>query len=211
MEWCGTDLPRVAPAKATHHGADTCPDLRVSPEYVGGQRCHDGPVSWEVAARAAVWPLVPLLLTGAIVIDAATPGDEPSLSGALAAASYLVVTLAPYVVGLFLTLRVPRHGAGWSFLGLATAMAWSAFTEEYALAAVGGDLDLPGGTLMATFADSSFLGWFVFLTPRACTTRRRAARPGSGGCRSSRWPRRSATRSSCCSGPNRSKRRSRAW
>ena len=43
-------------------------------------------------------------------------------------------------------------------------MAWSAFTEEYALAAVSGDLDLSGGTLMATFADSSFVGWFVFLT-----------------------------------------------
>ena len=43
-------------------------------------------------------------------------------------------------------------------------MAWSAFTEEYALAAVGGDLDLSGDALMATFADSIFLGWFVFLT-----------------------------------------------
>ena len=103
-------------------------------------------------------------MASTLAIDIVAVHDGPTLSGVLFMASFLAVTLTPYVVGLFLTLRVPGHGAGWSFLGLATSIAWSAFTEEYALAAVSGELDLSGGTLMATFADSSFVGWFVFLT-----------------------------------------------
>jgi signal transduction histidine kinase len=111
-----------------------------------------------------VWPLVPAMMAGALAIDIAAADDGPSLSGALADGSFVALTLAPYVVGLFLTLRVPGHGAGWSFLGLATSIAWSAFSEEYGLAAVSDEVDMPGGALMATFSDSSFLGWFVFLT-----------------------------------------------
>ena len=119
---------------------------------------------WQVAARAVTWPLVPLLFAALAVMAVADP--DPSVitaSSVLVAASYLVATLVPYGVGVLLTVRVPQHGAGWAFLGLGTSLAWSAFTEEYAHAALEGALDLPGGTLMATFADSSFVAWFVFL------------------------------------------------
>jgi signal transduction histidine kinase len=118
-----------------------------------------------VAARAAVWSLTPLLMLGALAVQLADPTTEPvTVTTVMTAGAYLVALLAPYVVGLVLTLRVPSHGAGWSFLGLATVLAWSAFVDEYAAAALSGKPDLPGATLMATLSDSSFVGWFVFLT-----------------------------------------------
>jgi hypothetical protein len=118
-----------------------------------------------VVARAAVWSLTPLLMLGALVVQLVDPTAGPvTVTTVMTAAAYLVALLAPYVVGLVLTVRVPSHGAGWSFLGLATVLAWSSFVDEYAAAALSGELHLPGATLMATLSDSSFVGWFVFLT-----------------------------------------------
>jgi signal transduction histidine kinase len=117
-----------------------------------------------VAARVVTWPLAPLLMGGVLLIMATDPApSEPSLSGVLLDASYAVAVLVPYGVGVLLTVRVPHHGAGWAFLGLGTSLAWGAFTEEYASHVLKGHLDLPWPTLMATFGDSSFAAWFVFL------------------------------------------------
>jgi signal transduction histidine kinase len=117
------------------------------------------------AGRALVWPLAPGLLAGALWVDLLDDGDSPvTLAGALTVLSFMTAVLAPYAVGVLLTLRVPRHGAGWAFCGLAAAVAWSAFSDEYARAALGGRPDLPQGELVATLSDSSFVGWFVLLT-----------------------------------------------
>ena len=93
----------------------------------------------------------------------AGPQDATS-TGTLAGLAFTAFVLAPYAVGVVLTLRVPHHGAGWAFCGLATALSWSAFVDEYATQALAPDSHLPGGELMATLSDGSFVGWFVFLT-----------------------------------------------
>ena len=94
--------------------------LRVCPEHDGGAtvRRWTGDRWRRLAARRAlVWPLVPGLMAGTLAIDMSrrrTTGRRcPARSSWL---SFLAVMLAPYVVGLLLTLRVPGHGAGWSFL-----------------------------------------------------------------------------------------------
>lgn len=140
--------------------------IRVCPEYARPGCCDDDAVSlgWQVTARAVTWPLAPLLMAGSVWVIAADPGrSDLSLSGALGNATYTVAVLVPYVVGVLLTARVPHHGAGWAFLGLGTSLAWSAFTEEYTSAALVGHVDLPWPTVLATFSDSSFVAWFVFL------------------------------------------------
>jgi hypothetical protein len=66
-----------------------------------------------MTARAVTWPLVPLLMAATLLLTAADPGRyEASLSGVLVNTSYVLAVLAPYVVGVLLTVRVPRHGAG---------------------------------------------------------------------------------------------------
>jgi signal transduction histidine kinase len=118
-----------------------------------------------MTARALVWPPAPGLLAGALLINLLDDRDiAVTVAGTLTVASFLMAVLAPYAVGVLLTLRVPRHGAGWAFCGLAAAIAWSALSDVYATAVLDGDLDLPEGELVATFSDSSFIGWFVFLT-----------------------------------------------
>ena len=117
-------------------------------------------------ARLAVWPLVPVLLAATWWVDvvADPAGWDSTPVEVLAAASFVAALLAPYGVGVLLTVRAPHHGAGWAFCGLATALMWSAFTDEYSARAINGDADLPGAELVATLSDSSFVGWFVFLT-----------------------------------------------
>ena len=39
--------------------------------------------------------------------------------------------VACWLVGVVVTGRAPEQRAGWAFLGLGTAMAWSAFCDEY--------------------------------------------------------------------------------
>ena len=106
-----------------------------------------------------------MLLLAAGLLDLTSPADPgPAPTEILAGLAFAAALLAPYAVGIVLTHRVPRHGAGWAFCGLATALAWSAFTDEYATRALSEGSDVPAAELMATFSDSSFVGWFVFLT-----------------------------------------------
>jgi signal transduction histidine kinase len=109
-----------------------------------------------------VWLLAPGLFAATGWIEWADPRDTDP-TAVLGSVVYVAAVLVPYSVGVILTLRVPRHGAGWSFAGLATALAWTAFVEEYTGAALAGDLALPGGELMATINDGTFAPWFVFL------------------------------------------------
>ncbi len=121
--------------------------------------------AWRVTARAVTWPLVPVLLAGMVLIS--LHYAEPGLTrGDLATEGpYFVAILSCWVVGVLLTLLVHRQPAGWAFLGLGTAMAWSGLVDTYTEAAFGDrGGDLPGGELWATFGDTSFIWWFLFVT-----------------------------------------------
>ncbi len=125
-------------------------------------------------ARALTWPILPALVIGLV------PVDGTGIAGS--DVGFLVAMTSCWLVGILLTGRAFEQPAGWAFLGLGTALAWSSFAEEYALAALG-DRELPGGDALATLADSSWLWWFVFialalqLTPPARTGRLRRALP----------------------------------
>jgi signal transduction histidine kinase len=94
-------------------------------------------------ARALTWPLLPAMVATTLA-DHAGLGDVP----------YVAAMLACWLVGVVLTWRAVRQPAGWAFLGLGTAIAWAGFTEDLALRT--------GDTLLAAFADSGWVWWFVF-------------------------------------------------
>jgi signal transduction histidine kinase len=114
------------------------------------------------------------MLTGMLFLALHDP--EPGRAGLTARTSasdvpYFVALLACWAVGVMLTARVFRRGAGWAFLGLGTCIAWSGFVDTYAEVALSGRVDdLPAGRLAATFGDTSFIWWFVFLTLCLCLT-----------------------------------------
>ena len=113
-------------------------------------------------ARALTWPLVPALLVAGAVIVA----REPSAAGPVIAASdvpYVTAMVACWLIGVVLTGLVFEQVAGWAFLGLATAMAWSAFLDEYAELALVWERHDPAGAVAAALGNSSFVWWFVFL------------------------------------------------
>ena len=63
-----------------------------------------------------------------------------------------------------LTGRAFHQPAGWAFLGLSAPSRGAGFTDEYAaLALASRDRRYPTGALVATFGDSSWLWWFVFI------------------------------------------------
>ena len=70
----------------------------------------------------------------------------------------LVSLLACWLVGVVVTGRSFTQGAGWAFLGLASALAWSGLTDEYLTPVVdpASDADpLPGTPLVATLSPSA--------------------------------------------------------
>ena len=111
--------------------------------------------------RALTYPLVPVLVVATAVASARRPAAaEPIGTGE---AAFVVVLVACWAVGLVVTWHAVAQPAGWAFLGLGTAFAWSAFTEEYAELGVVWRRDLPADELVAVLSDSSFVWWFVFL------------------------------------------------
>ena len=115
-------------------------------------------------ARAATWPLTPALFGATAVVESRQPGGLIPDANALAAGvPFVFAAIASWTVGVVLTGRVFSQPAGWAFLGLGTAIAWSAFADEYARLALESGSDLPSGALFATFGDSSWLWWFVFI------------------------------------------------
>lgn len=106
--------------------------------------------------RVVTWPLAPALFAAQFALDGRTGGEA---SVGPSDVVYLVAMLVCWVVGVMLTWRVFDQPAGWAFLGLGTSLTWSAFAELYI------DHALPAGhgLLMATFSDTSFVWWFLFL------------------------------------------------
>ena len=130
-----------------------------------------------VLLKGLAWPLAPALLAATILLLLQRPGSTTPLLSA-ADVPYVAATLACWLVGVALTGLVFAQPAGWAFLGLGTALAWSGFVDAYADAALTWRPTLPGGPLAATLGDTSFVWWFVFLalalqfTPRARSTSR---------------------------------------
>ncbi len=113
-------------------------------------------------ARVVTWSLVPALMVATLASDVARPNGTGS-SAQLSDTPAIVAMIACWLVGVVVTGRAPEQRAGWAFLGLATALAWSAFCDEYGeLGRVGGR-DVPAWKLAATLGDTSFVWWFVFL------------------------------------------------
>ncbi len=113
-------------------------------------------------SRAVTWPLAPGLLVAADL----PLGVRDASAGPLVSAGdvpFLVATVACWLVGVVLTGRAVRQPAGWAFLGLGTALAWSGWCDTNAERALTSPSDLPAGALWATLGDSSYVWWFVFL------------------------------------------------
>ena len=70
--------------------------------------------------------------------------------------------LSCWLVGVVLTGRVFLQPAGWAFLGLGTALAWSGLVDFYVDYAL--SQDAAAGHLAATLGDTSYVWWFVFLS-----------------------------------------------
>ncbi|RYP86270.1 hypothetical protein EKO23_09970 [Nocardioides guangzhouensis] len=116
-----------------------------------------------VLARWVTWPLVPALMLGTFASDVARADGVRST--ALVADAVVVATMvACWLVGLVVTGQAPDQPAGWAFLGLGTALAWSAFCDEYSELGRLDQRDVPAWKLFATLGDTSFVWWFVFLT-----------------------------------------------
>lgn len=112
-----------------------------------------------VLARVVSWPLAPALFAGQVVIVHRLPAEQGIGSSDVI---YLVAMLVCWVVGVLLTWRVVDQPAGWAFLGLGTALTWSGFAELSTDLALGQN-QAAYGPLMATFSDTSFVWWFLFL------------------------------------------------
>lgn len=110
-----------------------------------------------VLARVVTWSLAPALFAGMAALDHRLGGGQGPSD-----VVYLVAMLVCWAVGVVLTWRVVDQPAGWAFLGLGTALTWSGFSELYAEFALGPE-HAANGPLMATFSDTSFVWWFVFL------------------------------------------------
>ena len=150
----------VGPAEPRNDGAGTGLATRANPESWSRYCCHDvgmGPAG-RTLIRALTWSLVPALIVLTLLVH--TEGSSDSRPTA-ADIPLLAAILACWLMGMVVTGRSSAQPAGWAFLGLGTALAWSVFTDVYA---PGGDPDpLPGYELVATFGDTSFVWWFVFL------------------------------------------------
>ena len=115
-----------------------------------------------ILARVVTWSLMPALLAATVVSDVAGTNATGSSAG-LADVPVIVAMVACWLVGVVVTGRAPEQRAGWAFLGLGTALAWSAFCDDYSELGRVGVRDVPAWRLVATLGDTSFVWWFVFL------------------------------------------------
>jgi signal transduction histidine kinase len=118
--------------------------------------------------RVLVWPLIPAIFVGSLLLEhqiAQTGYVQSETLSSPGIAAFVAALLACWIVGIVLTLRVPRNAVGWLFLALTTSMAAGGILGDYAeytLRAAPGR-DLPLGELSAVLADASFAWWFLFL------------------------------------------------
>ena len=115
-----------------------------------------------VLAWVVTWPLVPALMVASLASDVARAGGIRSSAG-LGDVLVIAAMVACWLVGVVVTGRAPEQPAGWAFLGLGTAIAWSGFCDDYSELGRVGDSDVPAWRLFATLGDTSFVWWFVFL------------------------------------------------
>lgn len=114
-------------------------------------------------AHVLTWAAMPVLLGGTVASSLAHASGGIQSTVAASDVPVLAAMVACWLVGMVVTGRAPEQRAGWAFLGLGTALGWSAFCDEYSeLGRVGGH-DVPAWQLFATLGDSSFVWWFVFL------------------------------------------------
>jgi hypothetical protein len=134
--------------------------------------------------RGLTWPLMPLLLVATTVVSMARPpAAGPGFT--FTELPFVAALAVCWLVGVTLTGRAFTQPAGWAFLGLGTAVAWSAVTDVYADYALRWEPDAPAGTLVATLSDTSFVWWFLFLALALQLTP-----PGDRSGRFPRWLRR---------------------
>ncbi|HYU83625.1 MAG TPA: histidine kinase [Kribbellaceae bacterium] len=112
-------------------------------------------------ARVVTWPLTPGLLLAALASDIAR--DDSGLSVGASDLPVIVAMVACWMVGVVVTGRAFDQAAGWAFLGLGTAAAWSAFCDDYSELGRTDGRDVPAWQLFATLGDTSFVWWFVFM------------------------------------------------
>jgi signal transduction histidine kinase len=113
--------------------------------------------------RALAWSLPPVLVAATVVLDRVVGADLGMPIGYL---PIVLSTVACWLVGVVVTGRSFSQRAGWAFLGLASALAWSGVADEYVTPVAdpaSGTDPLPATPLVATLSDSSFVWWFVFL------------------------------------------------
>jgi len=164
----GTDgCSSVGRCGSCFDGVRTSLRIRAVPESRAGICCHDGWVAigpnMRFLARAVTWPITPALCVATVLVERRQPGVWLANANILAeVVPALVATFACWAVGVVLTGRAFRQPAGWAFLGLSVAIMWSAFADEYAELAMS-EPDVPYGAAFATFGDSSWLWWFVFI------------------------------------------------
>ena len=120
------------------------------------------PQTARVALRALTWPIGPALVAACAVVVKNDPQGPGNLIGA-SDVPFVAATIACWLVGIVLTARVFEQLAGWAFLALGTALAYSAVTDVYTDQSVNQGRDLPGEALVATLSDTSYIWWFVFL------------------------------------------------
>ncbi|MGB9377546.1 MAG: histidine kinase [Mycobacteriales bacterium] len=111
--------------------------------------------------------LTPLLLIGIALVEnqltAAGRTDLVSWNSS-STVPFLAAELTCWAVGVVLTFRVPRHGVGWLFLGLATSIGAGGFFDSFANLALRAEPDgWPLGGTAAVLGDSIFVWWFLFV------------------------------------------------
>ena len=115
-----------------------------------------------VLARALAWPVTPVLQVATTVALLARPAEAgPFLEPA--DVTYVVATIACWLVGVLLIAKADGAPAGWAFLGLSAALAWSGAVDAYAELALMWRSDAPAGAVAAALSDTSFVWWFALL------------------------------------------------
>jgi signal transduction histidine kinase len=134
--------------------------IRAGPDPFAADSCHHDGMG-RLWARALIWPLAPAMMVGAAICDLAS--SEHSVQLAAADVPLVAAMVACWVVGLVVTLNAPDGRAGWAFVGLGTAVAWSSVCDEYVRLAYDDGRSLPAWHLVAVLSDTSFVWWFVFI------------------------------------------------
>ncbi len=157
-------LPASGDGQRGGEGAGTGPAIRADPESAAVDCCDDDRMrpSRLLLARALIWPLTPALLAGTFASEAAQPGSIGASSAPPTPRPWWPWSRAGSSASWSPVARRTSRRDG-PFLGLGSAVAWSAFTDTYTELLHTSDGDAATYRLVATLSDSSFVWWFAFL------------------------------------------------